>query len=248
MVHRMTVKFLVCICAVQLVYSDIITNIKTEAGVETLLQERFHFYLLDFDDNNLITLDNCLRGFLIDDINNDGKVTYDEVISNPDTPNAPLYIFQAWDADGDGSLSLRDIIMSFQLLPGTGNEMDLLEYLTLEVSRLNATTGPTMKIQSFIHAERDFFIIDENDDNVLTRMEFQVEFRQADKDKNGNLDESEVRNMFPMRSTPPKRICPSTTSCSVNDVLPLFDSADKNGDSELTIKEYIQHFGHLIEI
>ncbi|ESO98132.1 hypothetical protein LOTGIDRAFT_176523, partial [Lottia gigantea] len=182
----------------------------------------------------------------LDDLN--GEITHQEVKSNPDTPRLSIEVFQSWDSNNDGVLNDKDIRLLFELLPGTGNKVDLREFLTTYSSRTNDTTGPVMKIQSFVQAERDFLIIDENDDNILSREEFKVEFRLADKNKNGNLEESEVRHMFPMRSTPPETICQNiSVSCSVDDVMPLFDAADKNQDSQLSVEEYIQHFGNLIQ-
>ncbi|ESO89627.1 hypothetical protein LOTGIDRAFT_164930 [Lottia gigantea] len=248
MVNRVAVIFCVYLCAVHQVYSAILTNIRSEAGVLSLLEFRKQFYIVDFDDNNVLTYDNIRRHVLLVDLNNDGQVTHEELQSNPDTPKYPMEVFRALDINNDNILNCTDIRGVFELLPGTGNEVDLQEFLTTFSTRMNETTGPVMKIQSFVQADRDFMIIDENDDNILTREEFQVDFTEADENKNGQLEESEVRNMFPMRSTPPETICPNiSVSCSVDDVMPLFDAADKNQDSQLTVDEYIQHFGLLIE-
>ncbi|ESP05666.1 hypothetical protein LOTGIDRAFT_228146 [Lottia gigantea] len=248
MVNRVAVIFCVYLCAVHQVYSDILTSINTEAGVLTLLEIRKQFYIADFDDDNFLTYDNCQKYIQLDDLNGDGEITHQEVKSNPDTPRFPIEVFQSWDSNNDDVLNDKDIRLLFESLPGTGNKVDLQEFLTMYSSRMNETTGPVMKIQSFVQAERDFLIIDENDDNILSREEFQVEFRLADKNKNENLEESEVRNMFPMRSTPPETICPNiSVSCSVDDVMALFDAADKNQDSQLSVDEYIQHFGNLIQ-
>ncbi|ESP05667.1 hypothetical protein LOTGIDRAFT_228147 [Lottia gigantea] len=248
MVNRVTVIFCVYLCAVHQVYSAILTNIRSEAGVSSLLKIRKEYYMVDFDDDNVLTHHNCHRYIRIDDINGDGDITYEEVEANPDTPRFPMEVFLAWDANNDGVLNDIDVNAVFEMVPGTGNIVDLQEFLTIYSSRMNETTGPVMKIQSFVQAERDFLIIDENDDNILTREEFKFEFRLADKNKNGNLEETEVRHMFPMRSTPPENICPNiSVSCSVDDVILLFDAADKNQDSQLSVDEYIQHFGNLIQ-
>ncbi|ESO87324.1 hypothetical protein LOTGIDRAFT_229390 [Lottia gigantea] len=249
MVNRVAVIFCVYLCAAHQVYSGILTNYKTEAGVISLLKMRAYFLFVDYDDDHILTHGDFLRFLLIDDLNDDGEVTYEEVEkSHPNDTRIPSRIFNTWDANLDRVLNKKDIVMLFEELPGSGNELDLQEILTIASSRTNETTGPVMKIQSFVQAERDFLIIDENDDNILTKKEFQVEFKVADKNKDGKLEESEVRNMFPMRSTPPEKICPNiAVSCSVEDIMSLFDAADQNKDSQLSINEYIIHFGFLIK-
>ncbi|ESP00938.1 hypothetical protein LOTGIDRAFT_172944 [Lottia gigantea] len=220
-----------------------------KCGIETLLFYQKMFHIDDVDDDDVVEYDDLVYEIQRSDSNNDGIWTYEEALTDVDYENVTEEHFLSYDHNGDGHISSRDAWLVFELLPGTGNYLNFEDFLIIQATREDKSQGPEIDIKAFVHAVKDFRIIDMDDDFILTRKEFRMRFKSADRNKDGQLTGSEIRNLFPMRSTPPPNICGNwNVGCSQDDAMALFDSADTENRSQLSVDEYIRHFGPLVKI
>ncbi|KAK6187925.1 hypothetical protein SNE40_005844 [Patella caerulea] len=219
---------------------------KTKAGIDTLFHLRRMFYVEDLDDDLCVEWDDIYQVASRADINNDGIYEFNEMLADPDMNEASRDDFNVFEVNGDGKVDMDDVHLKFyDILSASGNDVDIKEYLRFMSTR-EPDRGELMDIKSFVNAEKNFLVSDQNDNGLLSPYEYKAEFRFADADHDGFLNSNETDAFRPTRHV--GQFCDdvATTGCSLNDVEALFDGADTDNSGKLSVEEYIIYFGKLM--
>ncbi|KAK6180251.1 hypothetical protein SNE40_012439 [Patella caerulea] len=248
MLTCVTLLFVVLLCGTEAAPTDH----PQWRDIDYLVHLREMFYREDIDDDGKLEYTDARQTDLRSDADGDGVVTREEYDADPDLTGYDLdKDLDVIDVNNDGILTHEDTKLAFLLISSDfGNEWSLGEFIQFMTSKTEppAKDNMTITIKSFARAERNFVVMDIDDDDLVSEDEFTSEYRVADYNRDGVLKDLELRGFRPIRNVPITRYCSDTTvGCKVEDFLKMFKEADINNDAQLDLKEYVVTFGELMD-